>query len=111
MAKRETINVAVSPDYSGDQKALLAIERELRSRGFPVVNADKGSIHAKMADVWRWDMAMYLQELDLVFTDASNGAMRAQAHYSNSAFHKFPSPSRVVERLFRELDSKGVFEK
>ncbi len=69
------------------------------------------SLQVQMADTWYWDIVMYLLELDLVFTEPATGAMKAQAHYRNSAFHGYPSQSKVVEKLFRELDAKGVFER
>lgn len=111
LAKREPVRVAVNPDDSGDRSCLRAIERELRSRGFQIVDGDRASLQVKMADIWQWDVVMYLLDLDLVFTDAASGVLRAQAHYRNSPFHGFPSQSRVVEKLFLQLDAKGVFQK
>ena len=111
LAKRTTARVVVSADDSGDASCRRAIERELRARGFQTGESGKESLAVKMVDTWRWDIVMYLMELDLVFSDSESGAMKAQAHYRNSAFHGYPSQSQVVEELFRQLDAKGVFAK
>lgn len=111
LAKRETARIVVDADDSGDALCRRAVERELRTRGFQIADNGSASLSVKMMDSWHWDIVMYLLELDLVFTDANTGAMKAQAHYRNSAFHGFPSQSGVVEKLFLQLDAKGVFQK
>jgi hypothetical protein len=103
--------IVVDPDDSGDASCRRAVERELRSRGFQIASGGGTGLQVNMIDTWRWDVVPYLRELDLIFMDANSGVMKAQAHYRNSPFHGYPSQSRVVERLFRELDSKGVFAK
>lgn len=83
----------------------------MRSRGFEVVEGEHARLQVRMADNWRWDLVMYLKELELIFTDAKTGALKAQAFYRNSAWHTFPSGSRVIEKLFRKMDEQGVFQK
>ena len=111
LAQGGTARIVVNSDDSGDASCRRAVERELQSRGFRVADDAKASLTVKMIDTWHWDVVMYLLELDLVFTDASSGSLRAQAHYRNSPFHGYPSQSDVVEKLFLELDQKGVFTK
>ena len=106
-----TARIVVDSADSGDASCRRAVERELQARGFRVADDAKANLTVKMIDTWHWDVVMYLLKLDLVFTDASTGNLRAQAHYSNSAFHGYPSQSDVVEKLFLELDQKGVFTK
>jgi hypothetical protein len=111
LAQGGTARIVVDPDDSGDASCRRAVERELRARGFRVADDAKASLTVKMIDTWRWDIVMYLLELDLVFTDASTGSLRAQAYYKNSPFHGYPSQSDVVEKLFLEMDQKGIFTK
>ena len=111
LARRDVARIVVDPDDSGDALCRRAVERELRARGFQMATNGRTGLDVKMIDTWRWDIVMYLLELDLIFTDAATGAMKAQAHYRNSPLHGFPSQSDVVVKLFKELEARGVFAK
>lgn len=109
LAKRGTVRIVVNSEDSGDKKCRSAVETELRNRGFRVSDNPNADLTVRMIDNWRWDIVMYLLELDLVFKDARTGLLKAQAHYSNSPFHGYPSQVNVVRQLFMEMDAKGLF--
>ena len=111
LAKREPVSIFVHTDDSGDKECLHAIAQSLHARGFPVSHDDKARLQVKMSDTWRWDWAMYLKELDIIFIDTKTGQQKAAAYYRNSPWHKYPSRTWVVQKLFHELDQQGVFQK
>ncbi len=111
LAKRQPVSIFVHEDDSGDQESLVAIHNALHARGFPVARGKSSRLEVKMSDTWRWHWSMYLKELDLMFIDTKTGKQLAQAHYYNSPWHKYPSRTWVVQKLFHELDQQGVFQK
>lgn len=104
-----TATVGVAPGDSGDELALRTVEEELGARGFNIVDHDSARLVVTMADTWRWDEIMFLRDLDLTFTEQATGAVMAEAHYRHSQFHGYPTQTSVVQRLFKNLDDKGVF--
>ncbi len=109
LAKRGVARIVVDANDSGDAGCRRAVEKELRARGFQMTSVGRATLDVKLSDSWRWDLAMYLSELSVVFADADTGALMAQADYRNAHAHGWPAPSLVVEKLFQELDAKGVF--
>ena len=56
-------------------------------------------------DHWRWDMAMYLNSLDVRFCDITNRQTFATGAFRQGAFHSFPNPRKktveVVESIYK----------
>ena len=111
LAKREPVSIFVHDDDSGEEECLVAIHNALHARGFPVARGKSSKLEVKMSDTWRWDWSMYLKKLDIEFIDTKTGQQKAHAHYHNSLWHKYPSRTWVVQKLFHELDQQGVFQK
>lgn len=113
LASYKAAQVVVSSDDSGDKKCKATTIKQLQSRGL----ADAGGgLTVRMSDTWKYDwqwfgMSMYIDSLSLTFTDQKSGELKASAHYKNSPAHSFPSGEKLVEKLFSELDDKGVFKR
>lgn len=110
-----TASVEVKEDYSGDPTLRRAITDQLRMRGLKAADTKSaaGGRHlvVRYADSWTWDLVMYLRELDIDFVDAGTGSSLATASYQNSFIHSYPDQHEVVSRLFKDLDTKGLFKK
>jgi hypothetical protein len=111
LAKRQPAAILVHTDDSGDKEILLAVEHGLHARGFPVQHGSRAALLVKVSDTWRWDWTMYLKELEITFIDSKTGTQKAHALYRNSPWHRYPSRTWVVQKLFHELDQQGVFQK
>jgi len=65
-------------------------------------------ILVKYTDVWAWDLAMYLRELDIIIYDPKTYAELARGEWDNSAFHGFHDAREVtlelVDAMFAELN-------
>ncbi len=58
------------------------------------------------SDVWRWDIAMYLQSLTINLIDGGSGNLLATGHWDNSVFHGFQNPRDVVKELLDDVFAK-----
>ena len=93
-----------------------AITQQLLSRSLSVV--DKGSqkgiegngLVVRYNDSWSWDLVMFLQSLQIRVLDGKTSEVLATATFRQGKFfHSFPNSESTVEKLFAELDAKGVF--
>ena len=64
----------------------------------------------KYDDTWRWDLAMFLLNLNVDFYDGKDGALMAHSTWHNSPAHGFQKANDVVPPLvsatFAKLDIK-----
>lgn len=58
------------------------------------------------ADVWRWDVVMYLKTVNINFYDAKSGNMLVTGRWDNSAFHGFKNAGEVVKEVIAEMMAK-----
>lgn len=58
------------------------------------------------ADVWRWDVIMYLKTLNMNIFDAKSGNLLVTGRWDNSAFHGFQDPKQVIKGLMDEMMAK-----
>jgi hypothetical protein len=58
------------------------------------------------ADVWRWDLVMYLKSITINVTDAASGNLLAMGRWDNSAFHGFQDAKHVTSDLVAEMFMK-----
>lgn len=57
-------------------------------------------------DVWRWDLAMYLQSISIRMFDADTGDLLVSGKWKDSALHGFRDSEAVVKDLVREMMAK-----
>jgi len=50
-------------------------------------------------DTWRWDLAMYLYEIELELYDGVTNSLLATGRWKNSVLHRFPDEERVVAEV------------
>jgi len=75
------------------------------------IKTDIGALRDKPADVdffvnykehWNWDIAVYLESLDVEFVDNSDGKTIATSKFRQGLFHSFPDPRT---KSFEVIDS------
>ncbi len=92
-----------------------AITRELKARGFTVINRTDEKfdtcegIAVRYFDNWTWDLSIYLDELRIRFIDGRTGDPIFTVSYQQGVFHGYPNSEDVIKNLFAEIDSKGFF--
>lgn len=57
-------------------------------------------------DVWRWDIAMYMQDLTVRLHDAQTGDLLALGQWSDSPLHAFRDAKAVMQGLVSEMLAK-----
>lgn len=57
-------------------------------------------------DVWRWDLVMYLKNLNVRIHDAETGDLLAIGQWSDSPLHGFRNAKVVMEELVGEMMKK-----
>ncbi len=57
-------------------------------------------------DVWRWDLAMYLQSLSVRLYDAQSGDLLVSGDWNDSPLHGFRDAKVVMEGLVSEVFAK-----
>ncbi|MBI4838870.1 MAG: hypothetical protein HY806_06980 [Nitrospirae bacterium] len=86
----------------------IYIQKALAVRG---ISSSIGPIESKpenvkayvtYADVWRWDMSIYLEKLDINIYDNQTNELIATGEFDNSWLHSFPDPS---QKVFQVIDS------
>jgi hypothetical protein len=88
------------------------IQNDLRARGLKVVTGpdvvktSDGDILVKYSDRWRWDLAMYLEDVHIMIYDGKSGDLLATGLWQNSAFHKFPDAGEVIKGVMDEIFTK-----
>jgi hypothetical protein len=94
-----------SPQMDGHlQTALLA--QGLVVRKMPMAGtrqATDADALISYVDVWRWDIAMYMQSITLQLHDADTGELLASATWQDSFLHAFRDPGPIVTGLVDEM--------
>lgn len=71
------------------------------SRTSPDIDAIVGYV-----DVWRWDLAMYLQSIDINMYDGRSGNLVVNGRWKDSPMHGFRDPETVIRELLDEMLQK-----
>jgi hypothetical protein len=58
------------------------------------------------ADVWRWDVVMYLRSLTINLFDGPSGNLLATGRWDNSAFHGFKNSKDITKELLDDMFAK-----
>ena len=87
------------------------IQEDLAERG---VRVTVGPIESKPKDVdfyveysdrWRWDMAMYLNSLEIRFESNTNGALIGSGSFEQGGLHSFPDPKKKTREVIDQIYS------
>lgn len=57
-------------------------------------------------DVWRWDLAMYLQSISINLYDAKSGQLLVSGRWRDSLFHAYNRGESVSKELVTEMFNK-----
>jgi len=64
--------------------------------------------YVTFAEIWRWDMVMYLESLDVSLFDSTTNALIASGQFRNSFFHSYPSAPDKVQEVVDSLFSTSI---
>lgn len=110
--KISTVVHVLAADNSPDMNKNL--ESALIKEGFaikaPLPEGTRKSAEAdavvSYADVWRWDLVMYLRSLTVRLYDAETGDLLASGDWKDSPLHGFRDSKLVVEGVVSEMFAK-----
>ncbi|HDH05417.1 MAG TPA: hypothetical protein ENH01_06870 [Nitrospirae bacterium] len=110
-----------SRDFLNDINSVYVVQNKASKRGIDIyiqkalavrgIRASIGPIESKpknvdayvtFSDIWRWDMSMYLDKLDINIYDNHTNELVATGEFDNSWLHSFPDPRKKV---FQVIDS------
>jgi hypothetical protein len=106
--------VAQVPDADNSAQMNGYLESALQKEGLALKaplpagtrKADDVDALVSYVDVWRWDLAMYMQSLTVRVHDASNGDLLATGRWHDSPLHGFRNAKAVMEGLVAEVFAK-----
>lgn len=96
--------------HGGNSKDMdNSFEEALAMHGLKVTAGESDPADAKIYDLivkyddtWRWDLAMFLLNLNVDFYDGKDGALMAHSTWHNSPAHGFQKAKDVVPPLVAE---------
>lgn len=109
-------SVAIAPQSGNSAEVTGYVSEALAARGVEVrgevASAGFRSEYAdgvvSYSDVWRWDLAMYLQSIKINLYNASSGALLVSGRWEDSFFHAYHRGDSVskelLTRMFAELE-------
>lgn len=108
--KLTRVAIVINP-YSKEKRHIAAdIVNVLQTRGIETILVAPGDQPPKDVDgyftyndEWQWDVIMYLSAFEIQLHDTSTGKVIASASYKEGAFHGFPSPTVVADRLVGKI--------
>lgn len=108
------VSVAQVPDEGNSPEMDAHLRSALVKEGYTVRaslpagtrKSDEADAIVSYVDVWRWDIAMYLQSITIRMFDAKSGDLLATGTWKDSAFHAFRDAEAVVGQLVAEMTTK-----
>lgn len=98
-----------------DSTIHTAITMELQNRGFRVIDCRDqrpaegvNGLVVRYMDDWKWDLVMYLSNLELSIQNGRNGELLTIGSFHNSKMHSYPSSKKVIQRMFQDFDRKKI---
>jgi len=110
----ETIYLVSSDEVSGDSRTHNAFIKELKERGFNVIDMqDKmpesnDGIILKYKETWGWDLVMVISTIDVRLIDGRTKNTIGTSYWGRGFFHNYPSPDSAVSQLLDEMNIKYV---
>jgi len=71
-----------------------------------VIKTDKADAVVSYLDVWRWDMAMYLDSISIDLYNASTGELLVTGRWRDSFFHAFHRGESISKELIDQMMAK-----
>jgi hypothetical protein len=65
--------------------------------------ASGADVLVSYVDVWKWDMAMYLQRITITMYDSASGDLMISARWADSPMHAFRDSRLVVKDLIDDM--------
>jgi major membrane immunogen (membrane-anchored lipoprotein) len=94
-----------SSDMNSIIETALMNEGITVSRSYPANTRTAAEVDALVsyADVWKWDMAMYLKEINIKLFDAGTGDLLVYGTWEQTGLHGFPNAQKIVQGLITEM--------
>jgi hypothetical protein len=107
-------SVAVSPREGNSPEVTSYVSDALVSQGVAVtarlpagvIKTDKADAVVSYLDVWRWDMAMYLDSISIDLYNASTGELLVTGRWRDSFFHAFHRGESISKELIDQMMAK-----
>ncbi len=107
-------SVALVPQADNSADMDGHVTKQLQAQGLNVKaplpagtrKSDDVDMIVTYADVWRWDLVMYLQSVNINFFDAKSGNLVVTGRWDNSIFHGFKNAGVVVKEVMDEMMAK-----
>jgi hypothetical protein len=115
LAKSEPVasikTVVQAPDAGNSPEMDSALTAALQLQGLTVKPAVRAGARkapdadavVSYVDYWRWDVAMYLQKIEIRMYDARSGDLLVSGEWKDSPMHGFHDPQVVVQGLVSEM--------
>lgn len=115
LAKSEPVTsiktVAQAPDAGNSPEMDSALTAALQLQGLTVKPAVRAGARkspdvdavVSYIDNWRWDLAMYLQRINIRMYDARSGDLLVSGEWKDAPMHGFRDPQVVVQGLVAEM--------
>lgn len=105
------LSVAQTPEEGNSREMDAHLAGALTAQGLevkpalPAGSRKAGEVDAiaSYIDVWRWDIAMYMQSLSVKLFDAKTGDLLVTGEWRDSPLHGYRDPKTVMDTLIAEM--------
>lgn len=106
--------VAITPSDGNSPEVTGYVSDAITSNGISVmpalppnvIKSDKVDMVVSYIDVWRWDLATYMQSISINFYNASTGELMVTGRWRDSFFHAWHRGESVSRQLIDEMIEK-----
>lgn len=97
-----------SPEVTGYVSDAFMAQGVATAGGVPagVLKTDKADAVVTYLDVWRWDLATYMQSITINLYDAQTGRLMVSGRWKDSFFHTWNRGEAVSKELVAEMMAK-----
>lgn len=113
-APENIVTVALSPQDGNSPEVDSYVADAIISQGVAVapplsagtLKSDQVDAVATYMDVWRWDLAMYMQSISISLYNARTGELLVTGRWRDSLFHAWHRGELVAQELLTQMFSK-----
>ncbi|QRM18875.1 hypothetical protein GBK02_05450 [Dechloromonas sp. TW-R-39-2] len=97
-----------SPEVTGYVSDAFMVQGVATAGGVPagVLKTDNADAVVTYLDVWRWDLAMYMQSITINLYNAQTGQLMVSGRWKDSFFHTWNRGEAVSKELVAEMMAK-----